>query len=73
MTCHVRAFAGPNGEDLYDAGFKGRNLGYIGPPEPDWFFVTTGTVRSRKGVQADFIWAIPFCASSLTAPNRNCN
>jgi hypothetical protein len=73
MTCHVRAFAGPNGEDLYDAGFKGRNLGYIGPPEPDWFFVTTGTVRSRKGVQADFIWAIPLCASSLTTPNQSCN
>jgi hypothetical protein len=72
MTCHVRAFAGPNGDDLYDAGFKGRNLGYIGPPEPDWFFVTTGTVRSRKGVQTDFIWAVPFCASSLTAPNQNC-
>ncbi len=72
MTCHVRAFAGPSGENVYGAGFKGRNLGYIGPPEPDWFYVTTGNVRNRKGVQTDFIWAIPFCASSLTAPNNNC-
>jgi hypothetical protein len=72
MTCHVRAFAGPSGENVYGAGFKGRNLGYIGPPELDWFYVATGTVRSRKGVQTDFIWAIPFCASSLTVPNQSC-
>jgi hypothetical protein len=73
MTCHVRAFAGPDGENVYGAGFKGRNLGYIGPPEPDWFYVTTSNVRTRKGVQTDFIWAIPFCASSLTAPNNTCS
>ena len=72
MTCHVRAFAGPAGDDVYGAGFKARNVGYIGPPEADWFWLTTGNVRNRKGLQADFIWAVPLCASSLSAPNPNC-
>jgi hypothetical protein len=72
MTCHVRAFAGPAGENVYGAGFKGRNEGYIGPPELSWFFVTTTNLLTRKGVQADFIWAVPFCASSLFIANGNC-
>jgi len=54
MTCHAEA--------AFDRlGNAAKAEPMIGAPLPDWF-IGTGTAKAPQYQQADFVWAIPFCA-----------
>jgi hypothetical protein len=72
MTCHSRAFYGAHNANPYGRGLKSKKVGYIGPPRPEWFYTTLKNARVHKGMQTGFVWAIPFCSSSISKPNNNC-
>jgi hypothetical protein len=79
MTCHARATVQatpgpPNGLSPYPgiAGFTPEGQSYNGTPDPSWFYAGNDPVR-RWSVQTDFVWAIPFRASSLAATAACCS
>ena len=60
MTCHARSTIGEPGLSLNGTRlrvFKPNGDGYVGSPDPDWFF-GQGSPRPRRFVQTDFVWAL---------------
>jgi hypothetical protein len=85
ITCHSRAAVqatpsgnpgtlGANGLSPYQnvAGFTPENQSYNGTPDPSWYYAGNHPIR-RYAVQTDFVWAIPFKASSTSATAKCCS
>ncbi len=84
ITCHSRAAVqatasgnpgtlGANGLSPYQnvAGFTPENQSYNGTPDPNWYYSGNHPIR-RYAVQTDFVWAIPFQASTIQATASCC-
>jgi hypothetical protein len=77
MTCHARATVNSSGASGFPSGFGqrailpllGRDtlqpvLTYNGRPDPSWYYRESSAGTSLRNLQTDFVWAIPFRASS---------
>ncbi len=85
ITCHARAAVqatangnpgtlGANGLSPYlnVAGFTPDGQSYNGTPDPNWYYSGNRPIR-RYAVQTDFVWAIPFKASTVQATASCCS
>jgi hypothetical protein len=78
MTCHGRAAWNAKGAATSGGGFDNDGTAPLGPINPAWAWTFTakppiyqgmnGLVR--KGMTADFVWSIPFCAYDDTVPGK---
>lgn len=77
MTCHARAAVDVTGASAFPIfgekeplplqpespqQFQTEFSTYNGTPDPNWFWLSTGTGTKKLNMQTDFVWAIPFRA-----------
>lgn len=73
MTCHSRASVKSDGSDAQGAGFLPNGQSPNGAPNPAWFWSNPGKPNQKLiALQADFVWAIPFCALPHGATQGPC-